>query len=151
MIAEFITMAETFSSEGRFLRQTRRGGYAARVSLVIETYSPNPQIEFNCTGEGWTAQGNIEEVPAEGYDDWKGGAVAGIRHAMRQAGRTDCSVSVTRILGMATDTNPSIVAAAAAFAVWDAIEYQPSASQVEFLQETALTSWDKPHDLIPVT
>ena len=120
------------------------------MSVKVDINSASPRSTIDCAGEGWIARGYIEGVPAEGYDDWKGGAVAGSKYALRQANRTDCSVTVTRITGLTTDTNPSIVAAAAAFAVWDAIGYKPSASQLEFIQEAALTSWDKPHDLIPV-
>jgi hypothetical protein len=104
-------------AEGRFLNQRDGKGYAARVTVRIEPHSDKPSIATACSGDGWTGQGCVEEVPAVGYDDWKQGAINGIRYALRAAHCLDCSVVVTRIVGMTTDTNPTIVGAAAIDAV----------------------------------
>lgn len=110
-------------AEGTFLRQKKGLGYAARVSLRVDPHTHHSSISVACYGRGWTAQGSVEEVPAKGYDPWKAGAVAGIRFALRAAAVEKGSVTVTRIVGMVSDTNPTIVGAAAIDGFWKALGY----------------------------
>src|SRR5579863_8866347 len=111
--------------EGRFLRQTGGRGFAARVTVDFTTNASSPTIRVDLSGEGWTRQGDLEDASSQGYGDWALGAEYGVAYALRVAGRTDCSVIVSRITGASTDTNPTVVAAAAADAVWKALQYTP--------------------------
>jgi hypothetical protein len=133
----------------RFGRYKNGLPYAAHIVLDVESPSPAPGTNFSCSGRGFTSQGYIEEVPATGYEDWKGGAEAGVSFALSAAGRSDCRVNVSKIEGLTTDTNPTIVAYAAALAVWKALGFEPAKELVERLEELVFSSWKRPHDELP--
>jgi hypothetical protein len=100
---------------GRFLRARSSRTAFANVHLAFsEAPVDAVRVLVDCHGDGWTAQGNIEEVSACGYDDWKRGAIAGVEFAFRQLGERPCLVTVTKIEGVSSDTNPAAVGAAAA-------------------------------------
>lgn len=138
-----------FEAEGNFLRQWKGKGYIARVTVRVNLSSETSSIVTACSGDGWSGQGNIEEVSATGYDNWKAGAIAGIRYALETARCQNCSVIVTRILGIATDTNPTIVGAAAINAVWKAIDYIPSDLEQNQIEVLVLSSWEHSPDKLP--
>jgi hypothetical protein len=96
-----------------------------------------------CSGAGWVRQGAIEEASADGYAEWKAGAVAGVGFALRVAGARDCGVRVVLIEGMTSDTNATIVAAAAARAVWRALEFTPPSEVVATIDAEVLGSWTR--------
>jgi len=121
----------------------------ARVSLAIECASEPPDIIFSCSGTGFTSQGYVEQMPATGYDDWKGGARAGISFALSLVRHTSCRVDVREIDGLTTDTNPTIVGYAAALAVWQALGFEPPSEVIEKLEAVVFSSWRRPHDEIP--
>ena len=77
------------------------------------------------------------------------GAVAGVRHALQVVGRSDCHVTVAQILGMITETNPTIVGAAAIDAVWKALDYLPSPQEVEQVEQITFASSQLAHDALP--
>ena len=122
----------------------------ARVVLSVDTPSEAPGVTFSCSGTGFTAQGSIEEVPAEGYDDWKAGAEKGVVFALSAIAQSCCRVDIQRIEGLTTDTNPTIVGYVAAKAVWAAIGIHPPAEVDEKLLDLVFSSWEKPHDEIPI-
>ncbi len=101
-----------------------RGMDYAEVAVTVDARASG--IDLCCAGEGWQGQGGREDASAVGYDLWKKGAVAGIEHALRVAGRAHCHV---RISGMSSDTNPACVAAAAVDAVWRALGYVPTQAE----------------------
>lgn len=133
----------------RFGRYKSGLPYAAHVVLEVERPASTPGVDFSCSGQGFRSQGHIEEVPATGYDHWKDGAKVGISFALSAAGTTDCRVKVTKIEGLSTDTNPTIVAYAAALAVWKALGFEPPKELVEKLEALVFTSWKRPYDEIP--
>jgi hypothetical protein len=135
--------------EGVFARYKNGRPFAARVTLSIESPSSQPGILFRCSGEGWISQGYLEEVPAVGYDDWKAGAKAGIEYALAVAHPAAARVEVTRIVGMLTDTNPSVVGAAAALATWKALAFEPPSEVIQALEAVVFGSWERPHDAVP--
>jgi hypothetical protein len=118
--------------------------YVATVALAVELDSTEFLVEFHCNGQGWTAQGHIEEVSEHGYHDWKAGAVAGVRFACDEAGIPNARVVVNFISGMITDTNPTVVAAAAALAVWKAFQFEPTSAAVELIEASVFRSWKSP-------
>lgn len=137
--------------EGNFFRYKKGKPYGASVTIQFESTSDRAYIFFQCSESGWGGtQGSWEEATAQGYQDWKAAAKVGIEYALRQANQTQTGIIVTRILGRdGTDTNPTIVAAAAAYAVWNAIDFRPSKEEEHRLHEIVFDSWNQPLDDLP--
>jgi len=131
-------------AEGIFLHQTGGCGYVAKVKLEIDQDADQPYISFRCTGTGWHGQGSIEEVPEEGYEDWKLGAYEGIKYALDRCDCPQYGVVVRRITGVMTDTNPILVGLAAADAVWIALGFKPPRLEAEWHKHLGLSSWKCP-------
>ncbi|WP_437975735.1 hypothetical protein WMF11_49290 [Sorangium sp. So ce295] len=112
----------------------------AQVSLTVHDVPTEiAGVSFSCGGSGFTAQGHVEGAPAAGYDDWKRGAAAGVRFAFRLLGSAPRPVTVTRIEGLSTDTSPAAVGAAAALAVFNALEAATPASFHALVEEIVFT------------
>lgn len=122
-----------------------RGGlpHFAEVALSVERRPGQGAILDRCQGRGWRAQGCAEDATADGYDDWKQGALRGARRGLREAGVAldDHLVAVERVTGMTTDTNPDVVEVAAARAVWEALGHRPSSAQEAALAALLDGSW----------
>lgn len=134
---------------GRFTRQTQGKGYAAVVTLTIDLSATDKHVSVECHGRGFYSQGYIEEVPEQGYDNWKQGAVVGVNYALDVAGIGPCHVMITKIEGLTTDTNPTVVAVAAMDAVWKGLDFTPPADIDTSVKAAALASWNQPYDAIP--
>jgi len=79
----------------------------------------------------------------EGADDlraWRAGALQGARHALDEARALPCRLRVTEIYGELDQTNPTIVGAACAHAVWEAIGFWPSEAQTQMLDNEVADS-----------
>lgn len=120
---------------------------------TIELYACFPVkkhiISFDCQGKGWTGQGTIEEVSTTGYDDWKQGALAGINYALAKCDHPICHITITRITGLSTDTNPTIVGGAAIQAIWQIFVYEPSHKEQAAIDRLIFNSFTYPVDHIP--
>lgn len=126
-------------------------GSVAIVTLNVEqSLSDENQIFEHYSGQGFTRQGDIEEVPENGYDSWKIAARNGLQYAFSLID-TYWNVHINKIEGrVATDTNPTIVGYTVLRAFYDKINYQLTDSQIEILEEFVLSSWTKPYkELIP--
>lgn len=128
-------------SDGRFLRVLLGRCFAARVTVQREPGVTESYIRLACSGAGWVAQGYAEEVPAEGYDDWKAGAVAGAEYALRLAG-IPCGVVVQKIVGLTTDTTPAAVGAATAYAIWQGLGWQPPETVIQQMERVVSSNKD---------
>jgi hypothetical protein len=117
---------------------------AVEVTLVVGASG----VRTACSGDGFTSQGHVEVVPSEGYEHWKCGGIAGAEFALRCAGAT-AAVTITRIAGLHTDTNPTTVAVGAARAVWSALKITPPEADEQALLILAFDSWNQPADAIP--
>ena len=137
------------AATARFARYKNKLPHCAVVSLTLDVDSELSRVDLACSGSGFVGQGYIEEVPLVGYDDWKEGARAGVRFALSVAGQDRSVVTITKIEGLSTDTNPTIVGAAAALATWSALEFEPSKDVLERIETQACSSWQLPHDAIP--
>lgn len=137
-------------SEGRIARIRNGLLHFARVSLEVRFPAEETAINLVCQGRGFFSQGSLEEVPANGYDDWKQGALAGIAYALATSGVGPCQVTVTKIEGLTTDTNPTIVGGAAIQAVWSAVDYQPAREQLEHIDQLVFQSFSHPADHLPM-
>lgn len=136
--------------DGRFLVQRAGVGFAAHVTICLERGHVGPAIELACTGPGgWHGQGSLEEVAANGHLSWQAGARLGAAFALRIAGLTDARVRITKIVGMTTDTNPTIVAAAAARAVWAAAGFVPAAELLARFEAQVFASWQIDCEALP--
>lgn len=134
---------------GKFARQKDGLPHYAEVVVTVDSATRERSIEFHCTGAGWTGQGYLEDAPTTGYDDWKAGAQVGARFACEIAGVPGARVRIERITGMETDTNPTIVAAAAALAVWNAIGFEPAHSVHALVEAHVFASWKRQQGEIP--
>jgi len=57
---------------------------------------------------------------------WEQGVVAGVRYALGVARALPCAVRVTELAGDVGITTPTVMGAAAATAVWEALEFEPA-------------------------
>lgn len=137
------------NAEARFARICNGLPHFAKVALRLESPTTTPGIEFHCTGIGWVRQGCFEDVPQAGYDDWKAGAGAGVAFALSVATQSSTRVLIDRITGLTTDTNPTIVGAAAALAVWQALAFSPPPDILQRLEAVVFASWQHPSDHVP--
>lgn len=135
-------------AEGKYMRWHKTTLFA-EVAVEVEPHSSTPGVEFRCVGRGFFSQGYVEDVPEVGDDDWKAGATAGVLFALDAAGVSDAQVVVTRISGLETDTNPSAVGAAAAFAVWRALACAPPEDTLKRIEDVVRASRDQPLDHVP--
>ena len=119
------------------------------VALEVDLTSEPDVPRCACTGSGFVAQGHLEEAPSEGYEDWKAGGRAGVDFAVSVAALPTARVTIVRIAGLTTDTNPTVVGAAAAFALWQAVGFSPPAEVIGRLEATVFASWQLPHDHVP--
>jgi hypothetical protein len=131
--------------EGKFFRQRGGLGYAAQVTVVL---TGEEGVELACSGGGWRGQGAIEEASATSHAHWQAGARLGAMFALRIAGR-EVGVRVVKVAGMTTDSNPTIVALAAARAVWLAVGFTPSTELIKRFEAEVVTSWQRPYDALP--
>ncbi len=135
--------------EGKFLRQYQGLPYAARVTVYVQSDQTGPHVLVECGGQPGSSQGDVEEATAMEYTDWKQGAEAGVRHALKETGQEQFCVRIIRIAGMSTDTNPTIVGAAAMQAVWQALGYNPLATEIERIERIVFGSWQEADDFVP--
>lgn len=134
--------------EGVFKRQCKGLGYWARVSLEVDINAKEPYVNMLCNGTGFYSQGDIEEATANGYVDWKRGAMEGIKYALELCSHSNYGISIKKIEGLTSDTNPTLVSIATAYAIWNAIGYHVSDEVIKKLEEKALNSWKLPHDQV---
>ncbi|MBL7708763.1 MAG: hypothetical protein JNJ86_06800 [Chitinophagaceae bacterium] len=126
-------------------------GSVAMVTLdVTKNNSDQNKIVEHYSGRGFTSQGNIEDIPANGYDSWKISARHGLEYAFSLID-TFWTVDLNKIEGRAfTDTNPTIVAYTVMRAFFDKIGFQLDPNQIEILEKFVLSSWTNPYkELIP--
>jgi len=135
--------------QGKMARYQNGRLYFAEVALTVLCPAEATSIIFACSGKGFTSQGVVEDVPSVGYDDWKQGALLGIRYAMSRCGTLPCSVTVTSIAGLSSDTNPSTVGAAAIQALWSALQYVPSSEEQTHIEQIVLQSAAQSWDYLP--
>lgn len=140
------------TAQAKFARYRDGLPHFAEVEVEVDMWDRRSVVETRCSGMGWSAQGHVEDVPARGggyYDAWEAGARVGAMFAM-QAAEVNGRVSVVRISGLLTDTNPSIVAMAAALAVWRALGVEkPPSWAVETLESRVFGSWEHGLEHVP--
>lgn len=117
----------------RFARIRNGLPHFAEVALSVEVGSA-----------GFRCESRVDpRIP----DDWARGAAAGAAFACVEAGAPGGSVVVERITGMLTDTNPTIVAAAAAMATWKALRFVPQLAVLSRIEAACFESWGHPDEV----
>lgn len=135
-------------AEGKFRRIHKGIPHCAIVEAKVIPTATETSITMDCRGAGWQRQGCLEDAPLIGYDDWKAGAVRGSQFALDVA-KQSAHVTILRITGMITDTNPSTVCGAAAHAVWKALAYAPDNKALNAMDEVVLRGWERPGNYVP--
>lgn len=96
-----------------------RAGARITVELDWDTLQPGVQVYLQEAG------GPKPPDPAE-LRAWEQGAIYGVRYALGVANTMPCTVRITELSGDVHCMNPTLVAAAAATAVWEALEFEPA-------------------------
>ena len=135
-------------TEGRFRRIHGGLPHCGIVELSVEPSDLPTNISVECSGTGWIRQGSLEDASADGYDDWKQGAVRGVEFALTVADQR-ADVVIRRITGMVTDTNASVTAGAAALAVWNAFEFSPDQTVIATMESVIFRGWKRDNSDIP--
>ncbi len=112
--------------------QTNQDAADAAVFVSIEL--DWDQLGSQVSIEG--GAGEESEVPAAIRD----AAEYGVRFALGSASTLPCSARVTALGGSLALTNPTMVAAAAARAVWRALAFQPSPEMDEAIERQVAAS-----------
>lgn len=126
-------------------------GSGAMVTMdVCKSNSEQNEIVEYSAGRDFTSQGNIEDIPANGYGPWKFAASHGLQYAFSLVD-TFWTVDIKKIEGRAfTDTNPTIVAYTVMRAFFDKIGFVLELNQIDLMEEFVVSSWTKPYkELIP--
>jgi hypothetical protein len=137
------------SAVGKFARWMGERGFFAEVAVEVESPSVTPGIELRLSESGWILQVYIEDIPVTGDRVWNEGARIGAEYALTVANTQSARVVITRISGMTADTNPAVVAAAAAMAVWTALKFSPTAEVIARVEAVVFNSWRQPPDALP--
>jgi hypothetical protein len=93
----------------------QRPGTSVTVELDWNALEPSIDVVLNMS------------LGAAGFDftPWANGAVYGARFALDCSNALPCAARIREIAGDFESTNATIVAAATAHAIWEAIEFQP--------------------------
>lgn len=127
------------------------------IGFAIVTLKAEPSIERrnkiieNYSGQGFTSQGYIEEVPAIGYIPWKLGVKSGLEYAFSLLD-TFWNVRIDKVEGIGTDTNATIAGYTALRAFMHQINFMLSQEEIDKLETFVQLSWKSPspnRELIP--
>ena len=113
-------------AEGKVAQQIGPVGFYARVWVECAATEGDPSRPVRVLDE------QVEEA-------WKSAAAAGATWALEIA-RARASCAVTRIDGMPCDTNPTLVAIAAARAVWTALQFIPDEAMAARVEQSIISS-----------
>ena len=100
-------------------------GPGTRVTVEVDWNVVEASIEADL----FDAEPGADEGADAELEAWRDGAVQGAEHALATANALPCALRITEIWGESENTNATIVAAAAAHAVWEAIGYVPTVEE----------------------
>ncbi len=127
-----------------FFKRVYKGvAFWARVTVEVDTSTEDSYINMLCNGKGIDSEGCGEEVTANGYEDWKLGAIEGVKYALDICSHPNYGVSIKKIEGLTTDTTPTVVGIATAYAIWNAIGYNVPEDVVKALEEKVAREYDR--------
>ena len=118
----------------------QRPGTSVTVELDWNALEPSIEVMLEMGTE--TAGGDFEA--------WAEGAVYGVRFALESSNALPCAARIREILGDFETTTATVVAAAAAHAIWEAIEYQPPPDVTASIERAVQRSRQFTHDGVVV-
>jgi hypothetical protein len=110
---------------------------AVFVSVEIDWDALEPGVYFDPKG------GQAEAIDIS--PETQRGAVYGVNFAREKASTLPCAVRIKEIHGSETRRNPTLVAAATAHAMWEALGYMPDLETVQHVESTVLRSQATPN------
>lgn len=139
----------------KFLRQVKIGSFAV-VYLDIKL-SEKTVIEFGEERyDNNVSQGSIIMLPSinSNFDDWLEGARIGVKYGLTKSNK-DYHITIEKIEGLSTDTNPLIISVATITGIWDFLNYLPTDEEREKIEKWAFDSWtifkdNYPNELIDI-
>jgi hypothetical protein len=124
-------------------------GYLGIIYLDLKPNDIENEIVEDYSGRGYTSQGNTEEVGGDGYNSWKEGVRNGLKYAFSKVD-SKWTVTIQKLEGLTTDTNPTIAGYVAMRAFWDKCDFNINSTEINQLENFVFSSWCKPYQcLIP--
>lgn len=102
----------------------------ARVSVEVDFDGVHPSVEVR-----FAPRNTADPVPMNIIGVWEEAVTKGVRHGLAVSRCLPCSVRVTELCGHPEHVRPTLIAAAACQAIWEAIEYQASEAEFAYLVE----------------
>ena len=118
--------------EGKFLRQNKGKGFAARIKMEISE-SENEIIEFSKITDA-----NNRNL----HPNWLKGAEIGVKFALGKILNKKYHIKINEIIGTYTDTNPTIIGTATIFGIWNYLGMKIEEIEIERLTYLTLNSWN---------
>ncbi|HLO72664.1 MAG TPA: hypothetical protein VK164_01895 [Flavobacterium sp.] len=120
--------------------------------INIEVYKSDNENEIieEYSGEGWTRQGNIENIQSKGYEDWKKAVRSGLEFAFSISNQK-WKVKIKKVEGrIATDTNPTIIGFATILAFCEKTNLKLESEIIDKIENFTFKSWEnRNHEKIP--
>jgi len=138
-------------SEYKVAKIQQGNPYLGEVHLTIElTTNESLEIVENYQGNGFVSQGYEEVIAEKGEHTWKKGVLSGITYAYNKLiGNQGLKVTITRVSGLITDTNPTILGFAASRAILTKLEHTECKQDLAILENLVLNSWNDDFEAIP--
>lgn len=118
-------------------------GVEVTVQLDWDALEPGVQVDLQPSGEEATGMDTDE------FRSWVTGAVHGVRYALAHAKATPCVVRVVQLAIPPTGACAAPVAAAAAFAVWEALGIEPTTKAITTIHQQVAMSSAHRRDWLP--
>ncbi len=116
-------------------RIAHRAGARVAVELDWDALEPGVVVRFAPRGRS-APSSDVLAV-------WEQSVVHGVRYALAVARALPCGVLVSELCGDPEYTRPTVIAAAAAQAVWEALEIEPPAEVMARLQALVVESRER--------
>jgi len=124
--------------------------FFAIINIEVTLSDSKNEIIEEYIGEGWTRQGNIESIPAKGYESWKKAVIKGLEFVFSKTNQK-WTVKVKKVEGrIAIDTNPTIVGYATILAFCKQTDFELDYELNNQIEKFAFNSWqNKNYEKIP--
>jgi len=137
--------------ESKYKLGTIKNGkpFLGEVILKIELIpnSDKHEVIEKYNGKGFQSQGYAESIPQKGYNSWKKGVKIGIEYALRIINDyRKFKVTILKVNGLTTDTNPIILAYVSSRAILKEFEKKESEADLKKIEEIVFNSWNYEYD-----
>lgn len=125
--------------------RTLGDGPGTRVTVEVDWNV----LEGTLEAELFEDQGQDSVEVLAQLEAWRGGALYGARYALEVANSLPCALRITEIVADEESTNPTIIAAACAHAVWEVIGFAPGLEATQRLDAAVAASLQAGPDALP--